>query len=773
MKVLSYCDRVIRYSFYALFFFVPLVLTNNTSELFEFNKMWVTFALTIVIVSAWIVKMIVSREIRIQRTFLDIPLLLFLLAHIISTLFSIDRHVSLWGYYSRFNGGLLSILSYILLYYAFVSNLTAKSVIRVLTVSILTGIIVALWGLPSHFGKDPTCLIFRGTLNTSCWTEAFKPEIRIFSTLGQPAWLAAYLAILLPISMMYSILIPLSSKKEGKPTGISDMSSSEQTATNIIPFIGSTTGQVIFTFLTALFYANLLFTSTRAGFIAFWIANAVFWIILFIKYLSSRGSIAKYFLLINSILLITTFFLGTPIGALNNFSYPSLKSKFAANKTSEAKPTPPTPAEPQESGITDSGKIRLYVWQGAIDAWKARPLFGYGVETFAFAYYLHRPADHNTTTEWDYLYNKAHNEYLNYLTTTGIFGLGSYLLFIGLFLIAMKKYLLYRIDAIRPLIPTFFKRFPPQQAIDDERTFFVILALTVGFITILITNFFGFSVVIGNVYFFLIPAMIMLLGGMLDANKVFRLGSSKATTTRGTTVWDLSGMLVILTIALYLLLMLYQYWQADKTYAVGSNLNRVSEYQQAYPYLQDAIDRRPNEPIFKSEFSVTNAAIASALIEQSDATNAAQLANRAVQLSNDVVSSQPNNIVFWKDRVRVFYALGQSDPRYLQQAFEAMQKTVMLAPTDAKVRYNLGIMLGQAGQFEKAIAIMNETIRLKSNYVDAYYARALFYRELATNTQGVVVDTDVNQKAIDSLQYILQKFGQNNKEVRDTLEKWK
>jgi O-antigen ligase len=58
-------------------------------------------------------------------------------------------------------------------------------------------------------------------------------------------------------------------------------------------------------------------------------------------------------------------------------------------------------------------------------------LFGTGVETFAYAYYFVRPQAHNLTSEWDYLYNKAHNEYLNYFATTGFIGLGTYLLVIS------------------------------------------------------------------------------------------------------------------------------------------------------------------------------------------------------------------------------------------------------------------------------------------------------------------------------------------------------
>jgi len=83
-----------------------------------------------------------------------------------------------------------------------------------------------------------------------------------------------------------------------------------------------------------------------------------------------------------------------------------------------------------ESGGTESGTIRKIVWTGALRIWQANPknfLIGTGPETFAQAYYQYRPLEHNQTSEWELLYNKAHNEFLNYLVTTGILGLGSYI----------------------------------------------------------------------------------------------------------------------------------------------------------------------------------------------------------------------------------------------------------------------------------------------------------------------------------------------------------
>ena len=108
MKIISLANKVIEYAFYGIFLLVPLIFTSNTSELFEFNKMWITYVLTIGIAAAWITKSIIRKQLYIKRTILDIPLGLFLVSQLIATVFSLDAYVSFWGYYSRFNGGHLS-----------------------------------------------------------------------------------------------------------------------------------------------------------------------------------------------------------------------------------------------------------------------------------------------------------------------------------------------------------------------------------------------------------------------------------------------------------------------------------------------------------------------------------------------------------------------------------------------------------------------------------------------------------------------------------------
>jgi putative inorganic carbon (hco3(-)) transporter len=744
VNLLSLSQRVIRLSFYGLFVLIPLLFTPWNSELFELSKMWTAFVLTTIIAASWAVKSIVSRKFYIQRTPLDVPIALFLLSQFVSTVISLDNHVSIWGYYSRFNGGLLSTISYIFLYYAFLSNFGKEELVRlvrkILMLSVVTGLIVALWGLPSHFGYDPTCLLFRGELNVSCWTEDFQPKARIFSTLGQPAWLGAYLAVLIPISFAFAL------KKI-------DFGS----ANKLVKLFWK---PMVLILISLLFYADLLYTRARASFFGIW--GGLLFLTLWsglsgsegARLLDRRGDLmssiwflfrkgfkeydSKILVGLTGAFLVITFLIGAPFSQLRFFSLDGIRNQ--AETADQSKGTFST------GGGTESGKIRLYVWQGALDIFRNNPLFGTGVETFAFAYYKYRPVEHNLTSEWNFLYNKAHNEYLNYLATTGIFGLGSYLFLIGLFLWQAVRYVLF------------------------VRKDFLIAALIASYVSILVTNFFGFSVVIINLYFFLIPAFVFVLANLVDFRKTSQVSINLGSKAR-------KGALILVFITgFYILFFLFKYWTADILYAMGSNLSRAGEHQQAYSYLKTAAERMPTEPTYRDELAETSATLAIAFANEGS-TEAAQLAQQlaedAVLTTTSITQDHPNNLVFLKTQVRIFYNLSQADPRYLPLAIATVEKAQKLAPTDANISYNLGILHGQNKDYKKAIEILEKTIKLKPNYTSAYYALGLFYHQMATNERDQVIDVELQQKAIEQMEFILNKLDPKNQLAKEALETWK
>ena len=622
------------------------------------------------------------------------------------------------------------------MYYAFVSNLSFKNVLTLLKVTLFGGVLTALWGLPSHFGYDPTCLVFRGTLDTACWTEAFRPTIRVFSTLGQPAWFAAYLATLIPIALAFALI---HIKKNRIMAGV-------------------------YIAVALLFYANLIYTNTRAGFLAFIAVLIVLWTIIFIKKFFTKQLFLRYFLLVCGLFLLCTFFVGSPFEGFRSYTLVGLSQPKPSSVTSQKQiPQPPSKNTQEtppstETSITDSGTIRQYVWKGAIDAWKANALFGTGVETFAFAYYKFRPVGHNLTSEWDYLYNKAHNEYLNYLTTTGLFGLGTYLAFILVFSFLVLKPLLKNNQSMKQ---------------SNNETNFLVTGLFAGWISILITNFFGFSVVIMNLFLFLIPVFIFILNDMLS-NKENEL---KDEPPPQPTPYHLTIIVILICIATYWIISLIRYWHADVQYALGANLDRVGSYQEAYPLLLEAAQIKSNEPVYKDELAINIGVLATALAQNNEKETASQFASNAIQLNDEVITKHPNNVVYWKNRVRLFYTLAQAvapeqQLAYFQEALKAIQHAAELAPTDAKISYNLGVLYGQTGNIEKAIETLHRTIELKPNYPEAYFALGLFYRQASVNEHNQVVNQELNNKAIAIYKDMLKRFNPQDEEVLKSLKEW-
>lgn len=752
MNIISICSKIIEYSFYAIFFLVPLVFVSDTSELFEFNKLWITFGFTLLIAACYFTKMILQRRIWIQRTPLDLPIGLFLLSQIISTIFSLNTHVSIWGYYSRFNGGLLSMLTYIFLYYAFVSNFgerTVQVVKRLLYVSLTSATIVTLWGLPSHFGYDPTCFLIRGAFDVTCWTEAFQPRVRIFSTLGQPNWMAAYLSILLPIAIALGLQKTQNTQSSSKSDFLK-VRQSDSPAYRVFRVFRTST--VLYLILAAAFYVAILFTDSRSGFIGLLSAVVVFTVLVFPTVLKKTiGKTAKQFLIaLATLALIFSLYNGTPLTPPLTELIPTIRPASNMTKTQDVAPKVVGPA--LEVGGTESGNIRRIVWQGAVDLWKKYPLYGSGVETFGYAYYQSRPASHNLTSEWDFLYNKAHGELFNYLATTGALGLFTYLLMIGYFLFLV--------------VP---RVMPNRVGNDNNRT--LIIALLAAYASIHVSNFLGFSVVIVNLYMFIIPALVFILMNMINPqhalvfpDKSRGAGSSSAgqqVIRSSAAQWVLISILLLVTC--YLLILLLRFWLADKSYALGYNLGRVGQHIQANQYLHEAIELRRGEPTFWDELSVSSATLAVAYGYQKDATTAAKFVEEAVNASNDITAKYPNNVVFWKSRTRVFYTLSQLNPQYLVLALQSMQKASELAPTDAKIWYNLGVLYGQTNDIPKAVEVLEKTVQLKPDYRDAHYALGLFYNELTPPAQD---------KAIAVMKFILEKLNPNDDLAKQALKTW-
>lgn len=652
--------RLIFWLFAALFFFVPIVLWPYTSEVFEFNKMVLVYILTAAIVTTWIIRSIEENKIIFRRTILDTPWLIFLSSQFVSTIISTDPRVSWLGYYSRFNGGLFSLICYATLYWAFVSNLEKDDAEKLITHSLLpSAVIVSLYGVAEHFGIDK-----------NLWVQ--DVQNRVFSTLGQPNWLAAWLAALIPITWK----------------GYFDKKRFW-----------------IYFCLSTLFFWTLIFTKSRSGYLAVATAFIVFWAFKVKRHLNK-------FLIVGFSLLAICLISGTEYTP-SVYSFLNPKPKAVQQVTPSGTVL--------ETGGTESGAIRKIVWTGAVDVWKHYPIFGTGVETFAFSYYQYRPVEHNLVSEWDFIYNKAHNEYLNFAANTGTVGLISYLVLVtagALVLIKNKNH-----------------------------------ALLGGYLGLLVSNFFGFSVVPDQLELFLFPAFSVALNSAHPRD-------TDAKLKAGTSQKIVAGAVVAMTI--YLFIIIARYWYADVEYNYGKNNNQAGRADVSTIYLRRAISILPNEPKYHDELASSYAALAVSANNQKDASAAAQFANLATDEEQTAVNLSPQNVLLKITEFGTYIRLSTINPSYLESSKQILLEAVNLAPTYAKLYYNLGLTYARTGEIDKALETLQKTVMLKPNYKEARLAYAY-----------VLIDQKQKAEAKAQLEYILNNISPNDPQTLQALENLK
>lgn len=693
-----------------LFLIAPLIVYPKTSELFEFNKMLFIYFMTTLIITVWLVEIVQNRPKFLNIRWLYIPLGLFFLSQVISTITSIDLHTSLFGYYGRFNGGLVSISAYVLLSLCFIHHYSHQFLIRLLQVSLSASFIVILWGLPGKFGYDLSCRVFVGEFTNSCWTNQFRPSERMFSTLGQPNWLGAYLASQLFISLFFFFR--------------------SETKHCIDRIIFGKIGMSLYIVLNIL---CIFFTRSRSALISVTVSIVIFGILMILRY---GPYIYKRIVYICGILCVigaSLIIIRTGIAQIDKF-IPS----FEKNRSTVTN-------EKQEVGlsseVTESFDIRKIVWQGAWELGLRYPLVGTGVETFAYSYYFARPIAHNYTSEWDFLYNKAHNEYLNYFATTGFIGFGAYLVLILVTIILAVKGIFYP-----------YQESDSSGVITSSDKHILSLGVLCSFITILITNFFGFSISVINIYFYLIPAIIYMIANPIVINRSQNTATSINKIIIGLVL--MSALFICYSITIYFVADI-NYNEAENQYQSGNASLALESFVQA--------NKLRYEHVYEDKFAGFLANLALSYSLQKDAKTADRFIALSKYYNDKTLLVSPLNVLYWKTRARIYYYFYQAtlSKNYLTTGIRALDKAKELSPSDAKIPYTKALFLSvlegeEENVAEKADATttsireINASIALKDDYRDAYLLKGQLLRKKGQKDEAKKI-----------FEYMIKKFGKD------------
>jgi tetratricopeptide (TPR) repeat protein/O-antigen ligase len=411
-KLSRYCEAIMETSWLVSIIVVPVFFNVYSSRIFEPDKLSLLRSISLIILAAWLVKIIEERRIQTNRelspwnkfkSILKVPFLLpvagILLVYTIATLFSVTPRVSFWGSYQRLQGT-YTLFSYVVIFAAIISNVRSKAKIeRLLSAVIIASLPVSLYGVLQKYQIDP--IPWGGDVSK-----------RIASNLGNSIFIGAYLVMVFPITVMRIV---------------EAFEALLQERGELMPNFLRATAYV---FIATLQIIALYFSGSRGPWLG-WGASLVFiWLGLALiwrkRWLTISGVIV--FLLAAGFLIT----LNVPGGPLKELQKAPGFGRLGQLLDVESR----------------TGRVRTLIWGGAVDLVlphepiefpdgepdrfnNLRPIIGYGPESMYVAYNPFYPPELTQVEKRNASPDRSHNETWDSLVITGLLGLVAYLFLFG------------------------------------------------------------------------------------------------------------------------------------------------------------------------------------------------------------------------------------------------------------------------------------------------------------------------------------------------------
>lgn len=206
------CDNVITALLFLLVVGTPLLFTSLTRSVFEVNKLLLLRIVTILVLCVWFFRYLVNENdtssknnttpqkkynflgLTWEKVGLELPVLLWLGANILSTVFSQNIKISLIGAYDRWEG-IFTIINYMVLLYIFAKQIRSKK-----------QFLFILWGILIPAGLSAIYGIYQ-SLGWDFMHWSVDPTKRVFACINNPVHFCAYVAMVVPIGLSWLLYL--------------------------------------------------------------------------------------------------------------------------------------------------------------------------------------------------------------------------------------------------------------------------------------------------------------------------------------------------------------------------------------------------------------------------------------------------------------------------------------------------------------------------------------------------------------------------------------
>lgn len=598
----------------AMVFITPLAIANLrfigidlpiSYDQFDIVKVLVQRIFSFIALAAWAWEVFV-RGGRIRWTPVEGLILLFLAWVAVSTVLSIHPATAFFGKYRRFEG-LYSFIDYALMYFLVLQMADRPARLRQLARTIFaTGFLVALYGVLQYLGKD-----------FLQWGALPFEQNRAFSTYGNPDLLGGFL--------MFSLFISLGLVFSERNRWVRGLYWAGVLLNSVCIIVAFTRSAWVGTVVGVFFFIIIAIAQRMK-----WIAED--WV-----------------------------FSG---GALAGVIWPIVKSMSASN-TNDVMNFGKRVASIFQFG-EGSAKTRFEIWEAAWRGIKARPVFGFGPDTFRLVFPKYKPVEYVKDAGYLSVADNVHNYPLQLAVGVGVPG------------VAML-YGIFGWAAVRSAKVLFSRDGGPDRAL--LAGFWAACAAYVAHLC------FGLSVT--GTSFLMWISMAALLA---PTAKSFRVKAP---------AWGVIIALLFSALAVFVVVDQANAMRADKQYLL-SRVYYARGSQERVDAARRAVEINPYNDMYRSEVGL--ALLEGAQSAADSNTRIALIAEAEESLLDtiDFIPAEYDNYVFLASLyVTAGYSVG--DAVYYQRAVDICEKGIEVEENGPAIRLQYAIALSSLGRTDDAI----------------------------------------------------------------------
>jgi O-antigen ligase len=512
--------------------------------------------------------------------------------------------------------------------------------------SLFVSFVVVIYGLMQHFG-------IAQAINTT--------GVRISSTLGNPAYLGSYLLI----NFFLAIYLFVSDK-------------------NIF-------WKIFYTVSAILAAITLFLTQTRGAVIGLVGALVILAILNIFRIKEGSKGIKK----ISVIFLILLILLSALLFVFKD-------SRFVKENGTLERIT---------SISTDdyTTKTRLSAWNSSFEAWKEKPIFGWGVENYGYAFSKYFPTEIYVNSGSRIWFDNAHSVFFEHLVSTGLVGVLSYF---ALFFLA------------------FFYLFKTRRISRLESNIFI--SLLAGYI---FANLFVFDTI--NTYI-----LVALILAFIN-NRVFDKEDKEYVFN-----YLRSGIILILVV--FLIFVGYKL----NIESISQNKNLLDAEQHTSADLITEANGFFNEALEDNTNAHTAFEIRRhyAIFVRNNANKlsnyeAGPMFDKAIEEMQKSITEDPNEIRHYYNLAQLYLGSYKSNSNRLDKVIEMGDKMIELAPKRAHTYFQIGEAQVLKKEYDKALENFQKAAELNPNVVDTHInvmAVAILMGNLELEKQEKQIIEDIN-----------------------------